>query len=253
MRPRTVFITGASSGIGRALALEYARGGAKLALAARRGDELERAAVEVRAAGGSAICIVLDVADCDAAREAVLRTDRELGSLDMVIANAGRGDTRHGTRVDWEHVQCVLDVNVMGAFATIVAAIPIMLAQRSGQLVGVTSLAGRRGLPTSAAYSASKAALSTFLEALRIDLTPAGIRVTDVQPGFVATPIAKVSDQPRPFQWPVEKAAKHIVRRLEKAPPMIAFPWQLTLATRFARSLPAWLYDWALRSAARPS
>src|SRR5262249_43632677 len=106
-----------------------------------------------------------------------------------------------------------------------------------------TSLAGQRGLPRSAPYSASKAALSTFLESLRIDLAAAGIKVTDVQPGFVDTPISKGNDHPRPFLWTVDRAARHIVRRLAKAPPVIAFPWPLALLTRVARGMPAWLYD----------
>jgi len=248
MRPRTVFITGASSGIGRAIALEYARGGARVALAARREAELESLASETRSMGSQALCLPLDVTDPEAVGEAVRRADRELGSLDMVIANAGRGDTLLSTRLGWNDVAPVLDVNVRGAIATLVAAIPIFVAAQGGHLVGVSSLAGIRGLPTSAAYSASKAALSTFLESLRIDLAPVGIRVTDVQPGFVATPINEHARYPMPFKWPVEKAARHIVRRLERGPAVVAFPWQLVLATRIARVLPAWIYDRAVRA-----
>jgi NADP-dependent 3-hydroxy acid dehydrogenase YdfG len=248
MRPRTLLITGASSGIGKALALEYARGGSRMALCARRDAELADVGKEVRELGGDAICIKLDVRDVDAVAEAVRRADRELGSLDMVVANAGRGDTKLSTRMTWDDVGPVLDVNVRGALATLVAAIPVMVAQKGGHLVGVSSLAGIRGLPTSAAYSASKAALSTFLESLRIDLAPVGIRVTDVQPGFVATPINEHADYPMPFRWPVGKAARHIARRLERAPAMVAFPWQLVIATRIARVLPAWMYDRAVRS-----
>jgi short-subunit dehydrogenase len=132
--------------------------------------------------------------------------------------------------------------------ATIVAAIPIFLAQQGGHLVGISSLAGTRGLPRSAAYSASKAALSTFLESLRIDLGPAGIRVSDVRPGFVRTSMNENATFPTPFRWPVDKAARHIARRLERAPPIIAFPWQLALATSLARLLPAWFYDRAIRT-----
>jgi NAD(P)-dependent dehydrogenase (short-subunit alcohol dehydrogenase family) len=247
-RPQTLLITGASSGIGRALALEYARGGTRMALCARRVAELDAVAAQVRELGGDALTMPLDATDPAAVTEAVRRADRELGSLDMVIANAGRGDTKLGTRLTWDDVAPVIDLNVRGAMATLVAAIPVFLAQQRGQLVGVSSLAGLRGLPTSAAYSASKAALSTFLESLRIDLAPAGIRVTDVQPGFVATPINQDATHPTPFMWPVDRAARHVARRLESAPAVIAFPWPLAFATRFARVLPAWLYDWAMRS-----
>jgi len=247
-RPSTLLITGASSGIGRALAVEYARGGAKVALCARREAELAKVAAEVRDAGGSAVTIPLDVADVDAVGEAVRRAERDLGSLDMVIANAGRGDTQLATRLTWKDVGPVVDVNVRGAFATLVAAIPIFVAQQRGHLVGISSLAGVRGLPTSAAYSASKAALTVFLESLRIDLAPVGIRVTDVQPGFVATPPNDNARQPMPMLWPVDKAARTIARRLEAAPAVVAFPWPLVLATRLSRLLPAWIYDRIVRS-----
>jgi NAD(P)-dependent dehydrogenase (short-subunit alcohol dehydrogenase family) len=253
MRPHTLLITGASSGIGRALALEYARGGARLALCARREAELEAVAVEVRALGGAALPIRLDVCDTAAVGEAVRRADHDLGGLDMVIANAGRGDTKLGTLLTWNDVGPVIDVNVRGAMATLVAAIPIFVAQQRGHLVGVSSLAGIRGLPTSAAYSASKAALSTFLESLRIDLARAGVRVTDVQPGFVATPMNEHAKHPMPLRWPVTRAARYIARRLERAPAVVAFPWPLVVATRFARVLPPWLYDWAMRHASPAS
>ncbi len=251
MRPRTLLITGASSGIGRALALEYARGGAKLALAARRPAELEAVAALVRQAGGEALTLPVDLCEPDAATETVRKADRDLGGLDMVIANAGRGDTQLATRLTWADVGPVVDLNVRGAFATLVAAIPGFVAQQRGQLVGVSSLAGVRGLPTSAAYSASKAAMSTFLESLRIDLAPVGIRVTDVQPGFIATDgNARLRDagQAMPFMWPVDRAAAHIARRLERAPAVISFPWPLVMATRLSRLLPAWLYDRVVRS-----
>ncbi len=218
-----------------------------MVLCARRAAELEAVGQEVRAAGGAARCVQLDVADTAAVADTVRRADRDIGSLDMVVANAGRGDTTLGTLLTWDDVAPVIDVNVRGAIATLLAAIPIFLAQQRGHLVGVSSLAGIRGLPTSAAYSASKAALSTFLESLRIDLAPAGIRVTDVQPGFVSTPLTEKAKHPMPFLWPVDRAARHIARRLERAPAVIAFPWPLVVATRIGRVLPAWLYDWAMR------
>ncbi len=168
-RPSTVFITGASSGIGRALAYEYARGGAQLALAARRADELEVTLQGVRQRGGSGLTIPLDVTVPAQVREAVERADRELGGLDMVVANAGFGDLHHASRVQFSDIAPMIRTNVDGAMATLLAAVPIMMARASGHLVGISSLAGRRALPESAAYCASKAALSAFLESLRID------------------------------------------------------------------------------------
>jgi NAD(P)-dependent dehydrogenase (short-subunit alcohol dehydrogenase family) len=125
------------------------------------------------------------------------------------------------------------------------------MAQKSGQLVGISSLAGRRGLPQTATYSATKAALSTFLESLRMDLAPAGIRVTDVQPGFVHTPATADAKNPMPFKWPVEKAARVIARRLERAPAIISFPWPLVWLTAFGRILPHWLYSPIIRAGAK--
>lgn len=247
MAPRTLFLTGASSGIGRALALEYARRGAHVAIAARRTEELERVASDIAADGGKAVPITLDVADSDAVFEAVRRAERELGSLDLVVANAGFGFYEHSSTLGWERVQQTLRVNVLGAMATLQAAVPIMLAQQHGHLVGVTSLAGRRGLPSSAAYSASKAAFSTFLESLRIDLRSAGIRVTDVQPGFVDTPMSGAGSHPTPLMWSAPKAARVIARRLERAPAVIAFPWALDTLLSLARVLPAPVYDRAVR------
>ncbi len=247
-RPSTLLITGASSGIGRALAFEYAGGGARVALAARRADELEVTLEGVRHRGGSGLCIPLDVTDAAAVREAVERADRDLGGLDMVIANAGFGATQHASRVRWEEIAPMIRTNVDGAMATLLAAVPIMMARSSGHLVGISSLAGRRALPESAAYCATKAALSTFLESLRIDLHRAGIRVTDVQPGFVATAAAQREKHPTPFSWPADKAARVIAKRLERAPRIVAFPWPLRLLTRFGQVLPGAIYDRIVRN-----
>jgi NAD(P)-dependent dehydrogenase (short-subunit alcohol dehydrogenase family) len=117
--------------------------------------------------------------------------------------------------------------------------------------VGISSLAGRRALPQMAAYSATKAALSAFLESLRLDLAPAGIRVSDVQPGFVHTPATANAPNPMPFLWPVDKAARVIVRRLERAPAIVSFPWPLVMLTALARILPHWLYAPIIRSGAK--
>jgi len=243
--PRTVLVTGASSGLGRALALELARRGAHLALAARRKDELERVAADARALGAEAHVHVVDVGDAAAAMETVRRAEKDLGSLDMVIANAGVTLFHHPSTMAWDDVARVFDVNVKGAVATLMAAVPIMIAQQGGHLVGVSSLASRRGLPMSAAYCASKAALSTFLESLRLDLARANVRVTDVQPGFVETPMLEGATHPTPLAWTSEKAARVIATRLlsRRPPAVVAFPWPIDLLTSLARVIPARLFD----------
>jgi NADP-dependent 3-hydroxy acid dehydrogenase YdfG len=245
---RTILITGASSGIGEALAIEYGSRGAHVALLARREDELARVAALVQARGGRATSIPVDVSNAEAIFAAVKRAESELGGLDMVVANAGVGTPSHAARLQWEDVARTIDVNVTGAMATLLAAVPIMLAQKHGHLVGVTSLAGKRALPEGGAYSASKAALSTFLETLRLDLRPAGIAVTDVQPGFVATPLTAKNSHPMPFLWPSDKAARVIADRLVRAPAIVSFPWPLVFLTSFFRSFPAWIYDPLVRA-----
>ena len=247
LTPKTVLVTGASSGIGRSLVLEYARRGAHVMASARREAELTSLCEEVRANGGRADFAVCDVTDPHAAAEVVRKAERDLGSLDMVISNAGVGGSTHSSRLDVDAVSHMIDVNVRGSIAPLVAAIPIMLGQQRGQLVGVSSLAGRRALPTAAVYNATKAALSTFLEGLRMDLDPSGIRVTDVQPGFVETDMTAKNKFPMPFMWNARKAARHIADRLERAPRIVAFPLPMDLLTRFARHLPYSLHAWATR------
>jgi NADP-dependent 3-hydroxy acid dehydrogenase YdfG len=249
--PGTVLLTGASSGIGRALALEYARRGAHVMAVARREDELRALCADITATGGRASHMVCDVADAEAARDVVGRAERELGSLDMVIANAGVGGSKHSSRLALDEISRMVDVNVRGAMATLAAAIPIMLGQKHGHLVGVTSLAGRRALPASAVYSASKAALSVFLEALSLDLAAAGIRVTDVQPGFVDTPMTEQNKHPMPFKWDAPKAARVIADRLERAPRIIAFPAPLQILTRLGQVMPYPLYALLTRALRR--
>ncbi|MBX3219230.1 MAG: SDR family NAD(P)-dependent oxidoreductase [Labilithrix sp.] len=251
--PRSVLITGASSGIGRALALEYGKRGAHVVVTARREPELVSLCEEIRGAGGRADHLVCDVADPVAAHAVAKRGEEILGSLDMIVANAGVGASSHASRLSLEDVVRTIDVNVRGAMATLMGAIPIMLGQKHGHLVGVSSLAGRRALPGSADYSASKAALTVFLEGLRLDLSRAGIDVTDVQPGFVETPMTSKNDFPMPFIWDAAKAATYVADGLERAPAMVAFPPPLRFLTRLAQLLPFSVHAFATRRAARRS
>lgn len=246
--PKTVLITGASSGIGRALAVEYARRGAKVVVAARREAELRSLCDDIARDKGDCSFEVCDVSDPDGAAELVRKAARDMGSLDMMISNAGVGGaSRHASRLDVAVASKMIDVNVRGAIAPIIAAIPIMLAQKHGQIVGVSSLAGRRALPMNAIYNATKAALSTFLESLRMDLHAAGVEITDVQPGFVATAMTAKNKFPMPFLWDAAKAARHIADRLEKGPRIIAFPLPMDLITRMSRQLPFAIHSWATR------
>jgi NAD(P)-dependent dehydrogenase (short-subunit alcohol dehydrogenase family) len=242
MSVRKVLVTGASSGIGRALSLEFASRGGHVAIVARRKSELDALASEIKDKGGRAVPIAVDVSDAKATQEAVRHAHGELGGLDMVVANAGIGHFAPASTMTWEDLERVINVNIRGTMATIHAAIGFFVAQKSGHIVATTSLAGQRGLPHHGPYCASKAAISTFLESCRQDLGAHGIRVTDVQPGYVDT--AMTQDLPnKPMMWPAARAARHIVNHLETGPSVIAFPWPLAVSTRLSRSMPEWLFD----------
>jgi short-subunit dehydrogenase len=236
----TALITGGSTGMGRAIALRLAAQGTRVMICARRPEPLE----ETKAANPDRI--ITAIADCaDVARAAgiVGEAKEKLGSLDLVIANAGFGINKRAKKLDPKDVIAVLQLNLLGACATLTAAIPPMLAAKRGHLVGISSIAGSRGLPTSAAYSASKAALSIFLESIRVDLHGSGIKVSDIRPGFVDTPLTKKNKFPMPFLLSADEAGRRIVRAIECEKRIYTFPWPMAVGVRVLRMLPGWLYD----------
>lgn len=224
---KVVLITGASSGIGRALAVSFARRGASVALLARRVEALQEVASAVEAAGARAFPVVADVRKSEAVQAAVELVEREWGRIDVVVANAGVGEITKAVAFPLEKATQVFETNVVGAMNTVAAALPSMLARRGGHLVAISSLAAYRGFPGSGAYCASKAALSTLFESLRIELRGSGIDVTTIHPGFIKTPMTMKRDQPMPFLLEVEKASEMMVRAIEQRRRTYAFPWQL--------------------------
>ena len=240
--PRTALITGASAGIGRALAEKLASRGTTVALVARRAEVLDEVRKNIEASGGRAIAVTVDAADPDRVVETIERVDRELGGLDMVVANAGIGGTVHATQMTWAKVAPVLQLNVMGAIATLCAALPGMVARGRGHVVGVSSLAGIRGLPKTGPYSASKAALSTFLESLAVDLEGSGVFVTDVRPGYVKTDLTAGRSYKMPMLMELADAIDVIVEGLDRGDPVVAFPKPLASALAATRILPARAY-----------
>jgi short-subunit dehydrogenase len=241
-----VFITGASSGLGRGLALHYARAGSTVFAVARRKEQLESLAAEAGAAGGGKgriVPIVLDVTDLEAQVAAQDEARREAGGhLDLVIANAGTNLPQHASRLDWRKVQQVLNLNLNAACATIAAALPSMCARGSGTVVGVSSLAAFRGLPSNAAYCASKAALGTFLESIRVDLTGTDVRALCIYPGFVKTELTARHKEPMPFLMELDDAVRVMARGIERGEAQIAFPLPLSAALKVASALPDGLY-----------
>lgn len=240
---KVVLITGASSGIGHALALELGRGGARLGLLARRDEALSALAAEVERAGGKALALKADVRDAEEVRKATARLLEQWGNIDVLVANAGRSTTTGATALDAAEAGDVITVNVVGVVNSVAAVLPSMLARKEGHLVVISSLAAFRGLPKSAAYSASKAAVSTFFESLRVDLAGSGVDVTVIHPGFIRTPMTAGRKKKLPFLLEVDDAARRIRRAIERRPRTYAFPWQLATIVRLLRHAPGALYD----------
>jgi short-subunit dehydrogenase len=244
---KIVLITGASSGIGRALSVELARRGAAVGLLARREDLLQEVVAEIEAHGGKASTLPADVTDANAVRAAVSALQDEFGPIDLLIANAGVGATTSGGKLEPEGVAKVFNVNVMGVVNSVTAVIPQMIERGRGQLAVISSLAAYRGLPKSAAYCSSKAAVSALFESLRLDLRPQGIEVTIIHPGFIKTPLTAGRQAKLPFLLEVDDAVKKIIRAIEKRKKSYAFPWQLATIVRAGMLMPNFLYDWIAR------
>lgn len=240
---KVVLITGASSGIGRALSLELGRRGARLGLLARRADMLAEIVAEVEGAGGSALALPSDVKDAESVREAAERLRAEFGHIDVLIANAGVGATTAALDLKAEDVAEVININLLGAVHSATAVVPEMVKRGEGQLVAISSLAAYRGLPKSAAYCASKAALSAFFESMRLDLKGTGVDVTIIHPGFIKTPLTAGRHAQMPYLMELDDATKKIVRAIEARKKSYAFPWQLASIVRAAMLMPNFLYD----------
>lgn len=236
-------ITGASSGIGKGIALEIASRGANLGLVARREDLLNEIVSEARARNVKAVAASADVRDVKAVREAADRFRRELGPIDILIANAGIGTSDHATRLTPEHAANVIGINVLGAVNSVAAVLPEMVERKQGRLVAISSLAAYRGLAKSAAYCASKAAMTAYFESLRIDLRHTGVGVTIIHPGFIKTALTSGREAKMPYLMELDSGVKKIVTAIEKEKKIYAFPWQLATIVRATMLLPAAMYD----------
>lgn len=241
---KVVFLTGASSGIGEALALSIAKRGAALGLLARREELLKQLAEKCEQNGVQARYFAVDVTDSKAVAEAAESLRSEFGKIDILIANAGIGGNNSETRnLNAEAVAEVININLLGAVNAAAAVLPQMVENKSGQLVAVSSLAGFRGLPKSAAYSASKAGMTAFFESVRLDVQSKGVFVTIIQPGFIKTPLTSGRENKMPFLMELEDSIPHFLNAIEKQKKFAAFPWQLAAFVRLGRIFPAWLYD----------
>jgi len=243
---QVALVTGASSGIGWELARQLAAAGCKVGLVARREGPLVELHKLVTEAGGTAAVAVADVGHREQA-EAAFRTVREqLGPVDLAIANAGVGTVTRLDPVNMADVEDMIRINLMGVIYTLSAALPGMLARKSGHLVGISSLAGYRGLPGESAYCASKAAVNTYLDGLRIHLRGTGVQVTTVCPGFVTTPMTANNKFHMPGLMSAEVAAKRIIGAVRAGKKVYNFPWRLHMMVKLSRWLPDRVMRWMM-------
>jgi short-subunit dehydrogenase len=237
-------ITGASSGLGRGMALEIAARGGHLGLLARREDLLKEIVDEAKKRKVKSAYATADVRDAKAVREAADQFRKELGPIDILIANAGIGTADHAVSLTPEHAANVIGINVLGAINSVAAVLPEMVERKQGRLVAISSLAAYRGLAKSAAYCASKAALTAYFESLRIDLRHTGVGVTIIHPGFIKTDLTAGRHAKMPYLMDLDEGVKKIVSAIEKEKKIYAFPWQLATIVRSSMLMPAAMYDW---------
>lgn len=235
-------ITGASSGLGLALARHYLQQGAVVAAISRRHELLQALAVEFP---DQVYCYALDVCDASALQRAALDFMAKVGVPHIVIANAG---VSTGTLTDYAEdsvvFEQVMDINVLGMVKTFQ---PFLQAMRSaangGTLVGIASVAGFRGLPGAGAYCASKAAVISYLESLRVEVKDSGVKVLTICPGYIKTPMTADNPYPMPFILEADEAARRIARAISRQKPFAVIPWQMGLVGMALNLMPRWMYD----------
>ncbi|MEC4719002.1 SDR family oxidoreductase [Noviherbaspirillum sp. CPCC 100848] len=251
---KRVFITGASSGLGAALARRYAEQGATLGLVARRGDLLQELVAGLQHPERHRL-YALDVNDHAALQAAALDFIGSRGGADIVIANAGISQgtlTEHAE--DLEVFERIIATNVTATVATFAPFVAAMKRQAAAgsqacRLVGIASVAGIRGLPGAGAYSASKSAVISYCESLRVELRGSGVKVVTIAPGYIDTPMTRVNRYPMPFLMPASAFAERAVRAIEAGASYRVIPWQMGVVAKLLRLLPNWLYDIAFARA----
>jgi short-subunit dehydrogenase len=242
-------ITGASSGIGAALACHYAGNGTHISLLGRNAGRLREVAAQCSAAGADVSWQAGDVTDEEFMSEWLTACDAR-APVDLIVANAGVGGQLALASSSGETVAAareILSTNVIGVTNSILPLVPHFVKRGEGHLILMSSLAGYLGLPDAPAYSASKAAVRVYGDALRRSLAPHNVKVTVVCPGFVKTPMSESLRSEQPFLWSAERAARHIAIKISQGQREIAFPWQLAMLSRIATMLPGFVLDPLLR------
>ena len=237
---RVAFITGASSGIGAGVARELHRRGWAVGLIARREERLAELATEL---GQRVSYAVADVGQADEVMEAVSALEAALGPCHLMLANAGIGDARNSRDFSVSAVKKVLNVNVEGVIHAIGAVLPGMVERNTGAIAVTSSVAGYLPVPNFGPYCASKAYVSSLMEAMRLDLRHTSISVTTIHPGYVVSELTDQNAFYMPFLMSTQRAARIIVNGLERGRAEINFPWQMVALVKMARWIPKWIFD----------
>jgi short-subunit dehydrogenase len=250
MALKSVILTGASDGIGKAVAYEFARRGFALGLLARREELLLEVKAECEKLGSPQVLIeVCDVSNEEHFEKTLLKLDDAFSGADIFIANAGVTGRTSFAPDAWKQVKHTLTINVMAAIHGLEVMKLRMIARNKGILCGVSSVAGARGMPTAGAYSTSKAALTTYLESMRIDLLPYGVSVVTIAPGFIDTPMTKLNKGTMPFITTPEKAARIFVNGIIAKKRWIVAPRPYRFLYPILQMLPRSLFDFILKRA----
>lgn len=243
LRNKKIILTGASSGIGYELAKQLAKEGVNLALLARRKNVLDSLAEELKKYHSQIITVECDVSDKNSVHNAFNEVKERFEHIDIVILNSGTSARNNIQNLDTTKADNVYGVNILGLIYCIKEILPDFIQRKEGCIVGVSSLSDVRGFPKSGIYTSSKAAASTFLESIRVELKKYNLKVITVKPGFVRTPMTDKNEFHMPFLMNVEKAAKIIIKGIKNEKRVIQFPIPIVLATKIIRIMPDFLFD----------
>ena len=243
LRGKRIWLTGASMGIGRAVARELAQRGAVTILTARGEGKLEEVRREAQSRGAKAIVAPGDVTDLERMKEIVSEAESEIGGIDVLIANAGTHLPTNPESFDSAEYLGLMDLNFGGMLRCMEAVLPGMIERGSGRIVGVSSLAGLRGVPTAGAYSASKGAMINFLQSSRFHLASRDVGVTIIHPGFVRTPLTDKNDFHMPFLMDAGRAARIMCNGIARGKAEVSFPIPFSWAVRLLRVMPHPIYN----------
>ena len=243
---KNILLTGASSGIGFQLTKDLSKEGANLALLARRKNILDNLAEKLKSSKTKIITAQCDVTSQESVKTVFDFIKKEFGNIDIAILNSGTSHRMSVENFNSDIISDVINVNTIGLVNCLNEIIPDFIERKSGLIVGVSSLAESRGFPRSAAYGASKAAASSFLESIRVELKKYNVKVITVKPGFVKTPMTDKNEFQMPFLMNVEKASKIILNGIKKEKRIIQFPFPIVLGAKILKFLPDALFDYLL-------